>query len=105
MNPATIIQQAKQDGVSITLSAEGIRATGTNEAIARWLPILRQQKSVLASALLESERQRIMDCMDEWVERWSLLMACASVSTEQARAMAWHDLGFDDVFFGIQRLH
>jgi hypothetical protein len=104
MNPMAIIQRAKQDGVTIALTADGIRATGSNEAVARWLPILREQKPVLASALLEAERQRIMRCMVEWHER-AAIMTCGDLKPEQAELAAWCDLDLESIFFGHKKYH
>jgi len=105
MNPMAIIQKAKQDGITIALSATGsIRATGSNKAMARWLPIFRQKKSVLVLALLEEERQHIMRVMNDWHTR-TAMMLCSNLTTEQARQTAWRDLRLDEVFFGMRAMH
>ena len=45
MNAAEIIKSAPADGLTVALSAAGkIKATGGQEALARWRPLLRQHK-------------------------------------------------------------
>lgn len=104
MNAEGIIKLAMLDGVTITLSPEGIRATGKHDAVARWLPILKEQKPILAAALLENERQLIMKQMVEWNER-AAMMSCRGLTVEQAELAAWQDLSLDGVFFGLNRCH
>jgi len=52
MNPRKIIEEAQADGVELALSPTGnITAVGNDEAVKRWLPIIRQSKAELISAL------------------------------------------------------
>ena len=52
MTPATIIKQARADGVRLALSPTGgIKAVGNGEAVTRWLPIIREHKAELLDEL------------------------------------------------------
>lgn len=52
MTPATIIEQARADGVTLALSPAGcIKAAGNGEAVNRWLPVLREHKAELLDEL------------------------------------------------------
>lgn len=52
MSPATIINEAKADGVSLTISPAGtIKATGDSAAVNRWLPVIREHKAGIVEAL------------------------------------------------------
>ncbi len=52
MNPAEIIMQAKWDGVNLALSPAGtIKATGDQDAISRWLEIIREHKNGIVASL------------------------------------------------------
>ncbi|HUW37488.1 MAG TPA: hypothetical protein VMV91_09150 [Rhodocyclaceae bacterium] len=54
MNPATIIEQATADGVTLALSSSGsIKATGDPAAVNRWLPALREHKVDIIAMLVE----------------------------------------------------
>ena len=45
MSPTAIIREAAADGMALALSAVGIvKASGDREILARWLPVLRQDK-------------------------------------------------------------
>lgn len=55
MNPATIIERARADGVSLALSPTGtIKATGDGVVVNRWLPIIREHKPGILAALQEA---------------------------------------------------
>lgn len=59
MTPATIIQGAQADGVMLALSPAGsIMAIGSNEAVCRWLPIIREHKPELLEELRKSPEER-----------------------------------------------
>ena len=59
MTPATIIQGAQADGVILALSPTGsIMAIGSNEAVCRWLPIIREHKPELLEELRKSPEER-----------------------------------------------
>jgi hypothetical protein len=52
MTPATIIQQAASDGVSLVLSVTGtIKVLGDETAVGRWLPTIRENKVAIITAL------------------------------------------------------
>ena len=52
MTPAAIIKQAAMDGVSLALSPAGtIKASGENEAVKRWLAVIREHKAEIVEAL------------------------------------------------------
>lgn len=52
MNPAAIIEQAKGDGVTLSLSPAGsVKMTGDEKAVARWLPAIRENKALLVVLL------------------------------------------------------
>ena len=52
MTPAAIINEAKADGVSLTISPAGtIKATGDGAAVNRWLPTIREHKAGIVAAL------------------------------------------------------
>lgn len=55
MTPATIIQEAKSEGVKITLSASGsIKAIGDQSAVSRWLPIIKESKPAIIAMLSDA---------------------------------------------------
>ncbi len=52
MTPATIIQSATADGISLSLSASGaITAGGDQSKIVRWMPVIREHKAAIIAAL------------------------------------------------------
>ena len=52
MTPATIIKQAQADGVMLALSPTGtIKAVGSEQAVTRWLPVIRQHRAELITEL------------------------------------------------------
>ena len=52
MTPAAIINEARADGVSLTISPAGtIKATGDSAAVSRWLPAIREQKAAIVESL------------------------------------------------------
>lgn len=52
MTPATIIQRSKADGISLFLTASGaIKAGGDQAKIAKWMPVIREQKAAIITAL------------------------------------------------------
>jgi len=59
MNPAAIIKGAQADGVLLALSPTGsIMAVGSDEAVCRWLPIIREHKPELLQALRKTPEER-----------------------------------------------
>ncbi|OGA54971.1 MAG: hypothetical protein A3F74_17500 [Betaproteobacteria bacterium RIFCSPLOWO2_12_FULL_62_58] len=81
MTPATIIQKAQADGVTLILSPSGtIKAAGEREAVNRWLPIIREHKNEIVNELraanngaydappdatAETRRQRVLAMLRE----------------------------------------
>lgn len=79
MTPATIIQQAAEDGVNLALSPAGtIKAVGGQAAVNRWLPLIREHKPGIVAALqeaanddtfsdpaMEARRQRVLAMLAE----------------------------------------
>ena len=56
MTPESIIEQATADGVQLVLAPNGkIKASGSEGAINRWLPIIREQKPGIMAALQSVE--------------------------------------------------
>ncbi len=52
MNPATILERAKADGVTVTLSPAGtLKAAGEDTAVTRWLPVIREHKPGIVKTL------------------------------------------------------
>jgi hypothetical protein len=58
MNPAAIVRRAKAEGVSLALSPVGtIKATGSAEAVKRWVATIRENKpGIVAELMRDSER-------------------------------------------------
>ena len=53
MTPATIIREAKAEGVSLAVTSAGtIKATGDQGAVSRWLPVVREHKPAIIKELL-----------------------------------------------------
>jgi hypothetical protein len=52
MTPATIIREARADGVNLALSPSGtIKATGDGTAVRRWLAVIRERRVEIIDAL------------------------------------------------------
>ncbi|MBI5936759.1 MAG: hypothetical protein HY850_02815 [Betaproteobacteria bacterium] len=52
MSPAAIIQEARADGVMLSLSSAGtIKATGDGAAVNRWLAVIREHKAEIIDVL------------------------------------------------------
>jgi hypothetical protein len=52
LNAATIVRQAAEEGVNLTLTSAGtIKAVGDDKAVARWFAILRKRKSDIVDYL------------------------------------------------------
>ena len=55
MTPAAIIKGAMADGVNLVLSPAGsIKARGEGAAVYRWLPVIREHKPGIVTALQET---------------------------------------------------
>ena len=58
MTPAAIIRQSAADGVALVLLPTGtIKARGDQEAVSRWVPLLREHKSGIVAILEEATRE------------------------------------------------
>ena len=54
MTPAEVIRRASLDGVSLSVSPGGnVKASGNKEALARWLPLIRESKAGVVDLLAE----------------------------------------------------
>jgi hypothetical protein len=52
MTPATIVQEARADGVRLALSTFGtIKASGDSAAVNRWVAVVRERKAEIIDAL------------------------------------------------------
>jgi hypothetical protein len=62
MSPAEIIERATEEGVLLALSASGsISAKGSQSAIDRWLPAIRQSKAaIIAELQLDRRRAKVL---------------------------------------------
>ena len=59
MTPAMIIKGAQADGVMLALSPSGsIMAIGSDEAVCRWLPTIREHKPELLEELQKTPEER-----------------------------------------------
>lgn len=66
MTPAAIIQQAMADGVTLALSSVGtIKATGDQQALTHWLPIIREHKPEILAGLQEAANDTPMTTAEE----------------------------------------
>lgn len=79
MTPAAIIKGAMADGVNLVLSPAGsIKARGEGAAVYRWLPVIREHKPGIVTALQETgdtkplpdpvtdaRRQRVLAMLEE----------------------------------------
>ena len=55
MTPTTIIKAALTDGVSLALSPRGtIKVSGDEVVVTRWLPIIREHKPAIVTALQQA---------------------------------------------------
>ena len=55
MTPATILRDAAAEGVRLILTSAGkIKAAGNRTAVARWLPVIRENKPGIVAALQEA---------------------------------------------------
>ena len=59
MTPAVIIKQAQADGVMLALSPTGrIKAIGVEQAVTRWLPVIRERRAELVDVLRKTPEER-----------------------------------------------
>ena len=58
MTPATIIKEVMADGVRLALTPTGtIKATGDQEVLDRWLPLIRENKPAIVAVLQEAANE------------------------------------------------
>ncbi|MHC4393852.1 MAG: hypothetical protein ACYS22_21350 [Planctomycetota bacterium] len=55
MTPQSVLTQAEADGVRLYLSGGTVKAKGEPATIDRWLPILRERKADIQTALAEKQ--------------------------------------------------
>lgn len=81
MPAASLITQARRDGVQLVLSATGVlKAVGSEEAVRRWLPAIRNNKAAIIQALAtagHTEEALVREFME-----------VDGLSREEAQAMA-----------------
>ncbi len=79
MTPSAIIKKAAAEGVVLTPTPAGtIKATGSGDAVNRWLPLIREHKPGILAALqepandslpnpaAEARRQRVLAMLDKY---------------------------------------
>lgn len=60
MNPELILEQLAADGIRLSVSDDGIlKASGQPEAVSRWLPILRENKHDIMTAIRSTDASTI----------------------------------------------
>lgn len=73
MTPATLLRQLEADGVRLTLTPAGtLKAAGEQSAISRWLPVLRERKTEILTALADLAPD-IQDFIDDIEERAAIM--------------------------------
>lgn len=92
MTPATIIAEARADGITVALAPDGgLRFKGPRAATDKWLPVLRQTKPAIV-ALLTSPGRPKWDATD-WLaffdERAGILEYDGGLPRHEAEARAW----------------
>jgi hypothetical protein len=93
MTPATIIQQARKDGVILTLSNSGtLKASGDSETVDRWLPVIRGCKPEIIAALIvgAGETAEPFD-REAFEERAAICEFDGGLCREDSEAIAWHE--------------
>lgn len=94
MNPATMLQQARTDGLKIALTPEGeITARGLQSVVAKWVPILRPHKPAIVALLqAASEPVAAWDAAD-WTayfdERAGVAEFDGCLPRREAEQQAW----------------
>ncbi len=85
MNPATIIERAKADGVTLILSPAGtIKATGEHVAVNRWLPVIRAHKPSIVVALQDAANDSMPDLASEYRRQRVLAMLAENPNIRRA---------------------
>lgn len=85
MTPAAIIQQAAVEGVKLAVSPTGtIKATGQQEAVTRWLPVIKEYKPRIVAALQEAANDPMTDSAAETRRQRVLAMLAERPDTRYA---------------------
>src|SRR5215212_3859646 len=68
MMAATVLSRVAADGVTLTLTPTGtIKARGTEAAVKRWLPVIRENKAKLLEALNDNQSRELDQVADpDW---------------------------------------
>ena len=105
MTPATIIQEAKKDGVILALSNAGtIKATGGGAAVHRWLAAIREHKAAIIDVLkvgagdtaslpgqpVITGKEQAFD-PEAWEERAAICEFDGGLTREEAESLAWQE--------------
>ncbi len=70
MTPETIIRQSAADGVLIKLSPDGaLKATGKQEHVDKWLPVIRDHKPEIIKTLSEAMTADEENSILKWLMR------------------------------------
>jgi len=91
MTPATIIRDAKAEGVGLSLSPSGkIKATGNGDAVNRWLAVIRECKAELIEALKvgAGDTAEPFD-REAWEERAGIAEFDGGLTRSEAERLAW----------------
>jgi hypothetical protein len=85
MTPVAIIKKAMADGVRLTLSSAGtIKASGAQAAMSRWLPVIREHKPGIVTALREAANEPLPDPATEARRQRVLALLAANPSARYA---------------------
>ena len=70
MTPQTILKQSAADGVLIKLAENGaLKATGKQEHVDKWLPVIREHKPEIIRALSQSMTTDAENLILKWLMR------------------------------------
>lgn len=99
MNPADIINYAAADGVTLTICSDGnMKATGDQDIIGEWLPLIRQHKSEIVELLKQGARhKRVLQMLkDELGKKYAVIVDDATsdpvLATIAIKGLAVFDL-------------
>ncbi|GHU18693.1 hypothetical protein FACS189475_04590 [Betaproteobacteria bacterium] len=87
MTPSTLIQNAQTDGVKLFLLPSGsVKATGDQEAVNRWLPIIRERKQEIIVALKTKPAQTSFRWLLHFADRDPLEVSITPAATTEVLA-------------------
>jgi hypothetical protein len=99
MTPAAIIKNAAAEGVMLALTPVGtIKATGEGAAVNRWLPVIREHKPGIVTALQEAANEPLPDPATEARRRRLLELLAENPSRQYALVT---DTGADPVILAM----